>query len=54
MNNSPLRFLDYDVSLLLNEYVQKKIKINSLKFHKDNFIYHNLMIVNKLKIEKKK
>jgi len=26
MNESPLRFLDYDVSLLLNEYVEKEIK----------------------------
>ena len=51
MNNSPLKYLDYDVSLLLNEYIKKNIHNNSKFFHKNLFNYHNLMILNKLKIK---
>ena len=48
MNESPLRFLDYDVSLLLNEYVEKEIKKQSRIYHIKNLNDINNIILDKL------
>jgi len=48
MNESPLRFLDYDVSLLLNEYVEKEIKKQSRIYHIKNLNDINNTITDKL------
>jgi len=37
MENSPLRFLDYDVSLMLADQVRASQEEESRKFHSDNF-----------------
>ena len=48
MENSPLRFLDYDISLLLNDYVNTEIKKQSKIFHNDHLNNINDIILNKL------
>ena len=52
MNESPLRFLDYDVSLLLNEYVEKEIKKQSRIYHIKNLNDINNTILDKLNTKK--
>ena len=52
MNNSPLKYLDYDVSLLLGELVRKEILKEAKIFHINHMKYINNVMVNKLKIKK--
>ena len=48
MEMSPLRFLDYDVSLLLNDYVNTEIRKQSKIFHNDHLNNINDIILDKL------
>ena len=52
MNQSPLKYLDYDVSLLLGELVRKEILKEAKIFHINHMKYINNVMVNKLKIKR--
>ena len=52
MNLSPLKYLDYDISLLLNDYVEKEIKKRSKIYHIETLKYINHVIIQKLDIKK--
>ena len=47
MENSPLRFLDYDVSLMLSDQVTVSQEEEARKFHSNNFENSNIVHLNR-------
>jgi hypothetical protein len=47
MENSPMRFLDYDVSLMLADQVKISQEEEAQRFHSNNFENSNIIHLNR-------